>query len=61
MQAELTGLPERLQLADLVVGCGMRMPGCRDGWVKQQRVIEGLVEKVKRYEEDDRMRDGVDC
>lgn len=55
MRAELTGLP-KARLADLVVELWDANARMRGRLVKQQRVIEGLVEKVKRYEEDDRMR-----
>ena len=54
MREELVKL-SKSRLADLVVELWDRNARMRGRLVKQQRVIEGLVERVKGYEEDDKM------
>ena len=55
MREELVKL-SKSRLADLVVELWDRNARMRGRLVKQQNVIDGLVARVKRYEEDDRMR-----
>lgn len=49
MRAELVGLP-KARLADLVVELWDRNARMRGRLMKQQRVIDGLVKKVKELE-----------
>ena len=55
MRGELLAL-SKARLADLVTELWDQNARMRGRLVKQQKVIEGLVERVKGYEEDDRMR-----
>lgn len=55
MRDELVRL-SKARLADLVVELWDRNARMRGRLVKQQQVIDRLVERVKGLEEDDRMR-----